>query len=201
MDENTPFKHLESNMNDFGPPEKRLTWDTEALLHTVNFLDLTIGIYKDGTITTKTYMKPSNYFLYRTPDSCQPENILRSFVYSSLQRYYHQNTSIANYNYYTDFLFYNMLERGDINYSLRKIFIRKSAKAMKSKIPYVTREPPTYISNNNTPKNNKIYIHLPHHTTSTTQHTENYNHSPIFSEKKSKKYLSSNESLLHIQMH
>ena len=163
VDEDTPFSDLASNMNDFGPPEKRLTWDTEPLLQTVNFLDLTITIDHNGNITTKTYMKPDNYFLYRTPDSCQPDSILRSFVYGALQRYFHQNSSISDYNYYANFLFDNLLERGHIKFSLQRIFEKESAKAFKSSIPVVTREPPTYISNNNTPKNNNIYIHLPHH--------------------------------------
>ena len=139
-------------MNDFGPPEKRLTWDTEPLLQTVNFLDLTITIDHNGNITTKTYMKPDNYFLYRTPDSCQPDSILRSFVYGALQRYFHQNSSISDYNYYVNFLFDNLLERGHIKFSLQRIFEKESAKAFKSSIPVVTREPPTYISNNNTQK-------------------------------------------------
>ena len=56
-----------------------------------------------------------------------------------------------------------MLERGHINYSIRKIFIKESVKAIKSKIPLVTKEPPTYISNNHTLENNNIYIHISHH--------------------------------------
>ena len=129
VDEDAPYKHLCNNMNNFGPIEKRLTWKTEKLSNTVNFLDLTITIQEDGTITYKTYQKEDNFFLYRTPNSCQPANILTSFIYSTLQRYYHQNTYTIDYEYFSEFLFHNLLERGHIKHTLRKLFIAQSKKA------------------------------------------------------------------------
>ena len=128
------------------------------------FLDLTLTIQVDGTITFKTYQKPDNYFLYCTLDSYQSANILKSFVFSTLQRYYHQNTFIIDYNHFTEFLFHNMMERGHINHSLYKIFITQSEKASNSKILHVTRAPPQYISNNTRTKTKRLFVHVPHHS-------------------------------------
>ena len=141
VDEIAPYINLKNNMNNFGPIEKHLTWTTEKLSSTVNFLDLTLTIQKSRNHHLQTFQKPDNYFLYRTPDSCQPANILTSFIYSTLQRYYHQNTFIKDYNHFTEFLFHNMLKRGHINHSLNEIFVTQSEKAQKSKMPHITRTP------------------------------------------------------------
>ena len=168
VDADTSWEHLKNKMNNFGPVEKRLTWTTEKLSDTVNFPDLTLTMQEDGTITYKTFQKPDNFFLYRTPDSCQPANILTSFVFSTLQRYYHQNTFTADYDHFTLFLFHNMMERGHINHSLRKIFTTQSEKARNSKMPHVTRTPPIYISNNTRTKTRRLFVHNPHHPNNPT---------------------------------
>ena len=55
VDENAPYEYLKNNMNNFGPIEKRLTWNTEQLSNLVDFLDLTLAIQEDGTTTYKIY--------------------------------------------------------------------------------------------------------------------------------------------------
>ena len=145
------------------PIKKRLIWTTKQSSNTVNFLDLTLTIQEDGTITYKTCQKPDNYFLYRTPDSCQLANILTSFIYLTLQRYYHQNTFIKDYNQFAEFLFHNMMERRHTNHSLHKIFVTQSEKAQKSKMPYVTRTPQEYISKNNKTETRRLFVHVIHH--------------------------------------
>ena len=101
VNDDVPFANLEANMNDFGPEGKRLTWDTELPATSVNFLDLTITLQDDGTITTRTFQKPDNRYLYRTPDSCQPLSTLKAFVYGSLHRYYWQNSLPIDYEYFS----------------------------------------------------------------------------------------------------
>ena len=87
-DYENPFLSLTTAMNNYGPTTKRLNWDTEPPQQTVNFLDLTVSITKDGTIATKTFQKKDNTYLYRPPTSCQPPSILKSFVYGTPHRYY-----------------------------------------------------------------------------------------------------------------
>ena len=56
------FPKLEKVMNAFGP--NTLKWKTEKPTKTVSFLDLTITLDKNGTLTTKTYQKEDNLYLY-----------------------------------------------------------------------------------------------------------------------------------------
>ena len=89
VDRIIPYVHLKNNMDNFGPIKQQLNWTPKQFSNSVNFLDLTLTIQEDRTITYKTFQKPKNYFLYLTLDSCQPAKILTSFIYSTLQRYYH----------------------------------------------------------------------------------------------------------------
>ena len=74
-------------MNAFGPDT--LIWNTEEQKEkAVNFLDLAITLDKNGTLTTKTYQKEDNFYLYWTPNSYQPPSILKSFVYGQFHRYF-----------------------------------------------------------------------------------------------------------------
>ena len=73
-------------MNTFGPDT--LKWKTEKPTRKINFLDLTITLDENGTLTTKTYRKEDNLYLYWTPNSCQPPSILNDFVYGQLHRYF-----------------------------------------------------------------------------------------------------------------
>ena len=154
-------------MDAFGPVGKRLTWETDDPQSTVNFLDLSIIISDNGTITTKTYQKEDNKYLYSTPDSYQPKITLKNFVYGTLHQYFWQSTKLSDYNHFTNFLFDNMIKRGHIEHSLKNIFKKQSRKAQQSNLPIVTRYPktPSNVSNdNNTNKPQKdLQIHLPHH--------------------------------------
>jgi hypothetical protein len=75
----------------------QLKWETTGLNNTTNFLDLTISINSNGTITTKTYQKPTNLHLYIPPNSAHPPGILKSIIYGNLQRYWLQNTNIIDF--------------------------------------------------------------------------------------------------------
>ena len=88
VDEDTSHQELSAHMDAFEPVRKRLTWDTNEPASTANFLDLSITISTSGIITTKTYQKPDNKYLYSTPTSCQPKITLKNFVYGTLHRYF-----------------------------------------------------------------------------------------------------------------
>ncbi len=57
----------------------QLQWTSEGTSTSVDFLDLTISIGKNGSITTKTFNKPP-----LVPHSAHPPGVLKSIVYSSL---------------------------------------------------------------------------------------------------------------------
>ena len=160
------FQELKNNMNDFGPTEKRLNWSTEEPADEINFLDLTIKIQNDGTITTKTFQKAMNLYLYRTPDSCQPGNILYSFVYGLIHRYYWQNSNERDFLHVVEALLQRMLERGHILNNINKIFINAVNKVKTSSMPNPRPGTPTEQTETN---RNLLFIHLPHHPNNPTK--------------------------------
>jgi hypothetical protein len=75
-------------------PFGSLTWETTKLSNHVVFLDLKLNI--DPTthrITTKTYQKLMNLFLYIPPHSAHPAGVLKSIIYGNLRRYWIQNSN------------------------------------------------------------------------------------------------------------
>jgi hypothetical protein len=161
FDPNASFEDLKTNMNNFGPEGKRLHWTTETPSDSADFLDLTITIQKDGTIATKTFQKKMNLHLYRTPESCQPESILRSFIYGAIHRYYWQNTFESDFIIFVKLLFTRMIERGHQQHRLIPAFNKATQKVLKSQLPNPKLHPPT--NNDEDTPNKDIYIHLPHH--------------------------------------
>ena len=75
----------------------QLQWTSERLNTSVNFLNLTIYISKNGNICTKTYQKPTNLHLYILPNSTRPPGVLKSLIYGNLRRYWLQNTHIKDF--------------------------------------------------------------------------------------------------------
>ena len=127
--------NLTTILNSFGPTHKRLTWDTNTPSSSVDFLDLTITISTTGILTTKTYQKPQNTYLYWTPNSCQPPSYLKSFVYSSLHRYYWQNSQKSYYDTMIRLLHDCLLARGHTEDDLAPIFISSMEKVQHSSLP------------------------------------------------------------------
>lgn len=74
-----------------------LKWETDGLKTSTNFLDLTISLYPNNIISTKTYQKPTNLHLYIPPNSAHPPGVLKSIVYGNLRRYWLQNTNITDF--------------------------------------------------------------------------------------------------------
>jgi hypothetical protein len=66
-----------------------LHWETSELTNSVAFLDLEISIDPDSRrLTTRTYQKPMNLFLYIPPTSAHAPGMLKSIVYGNLQRFW-----------------------------------------------------------------------------------------------------------------
>jgi len=62
-----------------------LKWDVSEPSYSVDYLDLTI-ILKNGRITTKTYQKAMNLYLYIPPHSAHPPGMIKGMVYGLLRR-------------------------------------------------------------------------------------------------------------------
>lgn len=78
------FYELKQAINDFGI----LRWKIEEPCNTGIFLDLVISISPDGIVSTKTYQKPMNLYLYLLPSSAHQKNTMKGVIFGELKRYY-----------------------------------------------------------------------------------------------------------------
>lgn len=60
---------LEGQLNSFDVEVKRLIWEVSSPARMVNFLDLTITLSHSNSITTKTFQKQMNNYLYLPQES------------------------------------------------------------------------------------------------------------------------------------
>ncbi len=105
-----------------------LQWEVDPPRNTINFLDLTVTIEGDGTITTSTFIKPMNLHLYIPPKSAHPPGVLKSLIYGNLQRFWLQNTNREDYVSHTSAFFTHLLNRGYDPETLTPIFEEAAAK-------------------------------------------------------------------------
>ena len=99
-----------------------LEWDVEPPTRQANFLDLTITLEQDGSITTSTYVKPMNLHLYIPPHSAHSKGVLKSLIFGNVQRYYYQNTHISTFKQTTRDFFQHLLNRGYTKETLMPLF-------------------------------------------------------------------------------
>jgi hypothetical protein len=71
-------------MNSFGNNGARLEWESPGLSRAADFLDLHIKLNPNGSITTSTYQKPMNLYLFRPPTSAKPASVLYGLIYGTL---------------------------------------------------------------------------------------------------------------------
>ena len=104
-----------------------LEWEVESLSRSVNFLDLTINLETDGSITTQTFVKPMNLHLYIPPNSAHPPGVLKSLIYGSLHRYRFQNSRHKDFVSASESLHSHLLNRGYRRDKLTPIFLEAAA--------------------------------------------------------------------------
>ena len=97
IDDPTNLNSWNEFKQDFNKQYK-LEWNTEELDTTVNFLDLTIIIDKQGKLTYQTFQKPMNKFLYIPGNSSHPPEIMKSLIHGLIQTYYRQNKTLVTFN-------------------------------------------------------------------------------------------------------
>ena len=114
----TQFKSFMESELAFGS----LDWKAEPLSRSVDFLDLTITLQSDGTIATKTFVKPMNLFLYLGPESAHPLGVPKSLVFGTLQRYWIQNSSKDDFLAAASAFYGHLLDRGHAHEGLNPLF-------------------------------------------------------------------------------
>ena len=144
----------------------KLTWNTEEPTTQTNFLDLTITIDPQGNISTKTFQKPMNLFLYIPNHSEHPSNMTKSLIYGLLQTYMNQNT------YHQDFisnaakLYKRLIARGHQHSTLKTLF---SDAADRLSIPKATQHNHTHTNSYAykmqlaLKQQEQVFFHIPYH--------------------------------------
>jgi hypothetical protein len=116
------YQRLHKTMNSFGEPGHRLEWTSEPPSRTVDFLDLTIHIGDDGRITTKTFQKEMNLFLYIPPISSHAPSVLQGLIYGQLRRFWLQNSFTDDYVHCASDFYDHLLARGHDCINIRRLF-------------------------------------------------------------------------------
>jgi hypothetical protein len=130
------FAHFVSAMNDLGQTGARLEWEATPPGREVDFLDLHIGLDPAGSISTTSFQKPMNLYLYRPPTSAQPSSILYDLNYGTLYRYYWHNTERSMFEQFAWKFFRRLQQRGhDAVNKLAQLFLRAAAQVDTSTIP------------------------------------------------------------------
>ena len=87
------WQAFKRDINDFGI----LTWEICEPSSLADFLDLTISIEQDGSLTTKTYQKAMNLYQYIPPQSAHTPGMTKGVIYSLMKNYHLQNSKQSDY--------------------------------------------------------------------------------------------------------
>ena len=160
---NNKFNQFSQDLNN----QTKLKWDTELPTNQTNFLDLTINIDKNGHISTKTYQKPMNLFLYIPNNSSHPPGMTKSLIYGLLRTYYIQNTHHQDFINNAIKLYRRLLHRGHTRTNLNIMFT-EAANTINNKFnhnqtPQIQINPHKNNTKTTTTNNNNVFIHLPFH--------------------------------------
>jgi hypothetical protein len=133
-----------------------LPWEVETPQREVNFLDLTIRLEPNGTVTTRTYVKPMNLHLYIPPSSAHSPGVLKSLVYGTLQRYWAQNSNKSNFVASTRAFYGHLHNRGYSHEQLNPVFF-SAATSIDARSRNVTSSRPTQ------PSDRRLFLHWEFH--------------------------------------
>jgi len=82
----TTWNNFKERLNSWGT----LRWNIEEPTNSTHFLDLNIS-KKGSSITTSTFQKPLNLYLYIPPLSAHPPSCFKGLIHGELRRYWAQN--------------------------------------------------------------------------------------------------------------
>jgi hypothetical protein len=100
-----------------------LRWETEGLSTLVNFLDLTISFTPTNSLTTRTFKKTMNLYLYLCPSSLHPPGVWKGLLYGSIRRFWLQNSEPVNYQNVVSAFFSQLCDQGHDPAKIAPLFI------------------------------------------------------------------------------
>jgi hypothetical protein len=129
----------------------RLEWEVDPPAREVNFLDLTLAIQPDGSITTRTFIKPLNLQLYIPPQSAHSPGVLKSIIFGNVFRFWSQNTHQSDYIAVIKDFYQALRNRGYRHEVLAPIF-----QSAASKIDQQARKPANATVEENRPRTKRM---------------------------------------------
>ena len=103
----------------------KLEWNTTSLSKSVDFLDITIILDKEGNISTNTFQKKMNLFVYIPPHSSHPPGLMKSLIYGLSPTYFLQNTLRSDFLNMISLLYKRLFARGHISVKISDQFLWK----------------------------------------------------------------------------
>jgi hypothetical protein len=87
------WPHFKDSLQGFG----KLVWICSDLSSSVHFLDITLSFTAENNITSCTYQKPLNLYLYIPPTSAHPSSCFTGTIVGNILRCWRQNYNLADY--------------------------------------------------------------------------------------------------------
>ena len=125
-DDEAEWKAFQDTMNTWG----KLRWIVSERSTTVDFLDLTLSL-ENGHITTKTFQKPMNLYLYIPPTSAHPTSCYKGLIVGNFLRFRKQNNDKDFCNLLGNFA-EHLLARGHSLKAVKSHFTKAAAIVDKS---------------------------------------------------------------------
>ena len=149
----TAYEQFKDDLNN----QCALTWTSTLLSTSVDFLDLTVTIAPNGYITTKTFQKKMNLFLYIPSNSAHPPGLLKNLVFGLLSTYFNQNKNTKDFLEMTRLLLRRLLNRGHKYETLEPVF-QSAVKNIELKAnSHFKPTPPPLL------QSKPLFLHLPYH--------------------------------------
>lgn len=134
-----------------------LRWDISQLSKCATFLDLNIEI-KHNNISTSTYQKAMNLYLYLPGSSAHPKGTIKGTIYGQMLSYYENNSQYKDYIKFTCLLYKRLIARGHQQNIIKPIFLESHASIISR-----SRTNPLTTQNENDNGKQPIYLHFTFH--------------------------------------
>jgi hypothetical protein len=149
------YQRLHKTMNSFGDEGHRLEWTSDPPSKTVNFLDLTIQIGTDRRISTKTFQKAMNLYLYIPPISSHPPCVLAGLIFGQLRRFWLQNSLQVDYVQCASAFLNHLVARGHERTNIQRLFRNAAARLNQNLITKPATESAT--------EDAQVFLHMEYH--------------------------------------
>ena len=113
--------------------------DTEFSSTSVDFLDLTITLRKDKVLSTRTFQKKMSLYIYIPPYSAHAPDLFKRRIYSTICRYWLQNSHWEDFKHIIESFFTRLTDRGYKEYNIRPIF-KSTLEYLTETIPFQTTD-------------------------------------------------------------